>query len=289
MGGVVINADSIQVYRDLQILTARPGAESLERAPHRLFGSVPGSERCSAGRWRDLALAEIGAAESIGRVPILVGGTGLYLEALTKGIAEVPPVPASIRAASVDRHQEYGGHAMHTALAGRDPVMASRLNPGDSQRLIRAWEVLEATGRSLADWQKDMAKPPAHLRFHRILLLPPRENVYATCDRRFQAMIEDGAVEEVATLRSQNLDPALPVMKAIGVPELSSFLDGKLSLDVATARAQMATRHYAKRQMTWFRNRVLRQVATGSTPILLDAQYCKSFFADILTKFRLQR
>lgn len=289
LDGTVINADSMQVYEALRVLTARPGPDLLERAPHRLYGVLSGDQPCSAGRWRDMALAEIGAAEAAGRVPIVVGGTGLYLEALSAGIADMPPIPAAIRAAVRTRLEGEGPAGLHAALAARDPAMAARLEPGDSQRVMRAWEVLEATGRSLAEWQAAMATPPAHLRFHRVLVLPPRRDVYAAGDRRFPAMVEAGAAAEVRALRDRGYDPGLPVMKAIGVPELGAWLDGQLSRDAAIARAQTATRHYAKRQMTWFRNRLLRPDATSPEPIVLEAQYCKSFLSEILRKLRIRR
>lgn len=280
----------MQVYRELRVLTARPGPAFLERVPHRLYGVLPGESPCSAGRWREMALGEIiGAAEAAGRVPLVVGGTGLYLEALSEGIAEIPPVPDAIRAETRARLENEGAEGLHAALAARDPTMAARLEPGDSQRLLRAWEVLEATGRSLAEWQAAMALPPSHLRFHRILVLPPRRDIYSACDRRFPAMVEAGAPAEVEALRARGLDSGLPVMKAIGVPELSAWLDGQLRLDEAIARAQTATRHYAKRQMTWFRNRGLRPDASSPTPIRLEAQYCKSFLSDILRKLRFRR
>ena len=174
--GVVINADSMQVYRELRILTARPGADALARAPHRLYGVLPGREPCSAGRWREMALDEIAAARTEGRLPLVVGGTGLYLRALAEGLAPVPNLPEAVREAARARHADLGGAAFHAELAARDPVMAARLEPGDSQRLIRAWEVLEATGRSLADWQAQAGAgcEPAPKRILRLGGLPPR-------------------------------------------------------------------------------------------------------------------
>ena len=253
--GVVINADSLQVYRELEILTARPHRRDLARAPHRLYGVLPAAERCSAGRWRAMAWHEIGAAEQAGRVPIVVGGTGLYLRALVEGLAAVPPIAPHLRAAAVARHGELGGPAFHAALAARDPDSARRIHPADRQRLIRAWEVLEATGRSLSDWRRAAPGRPeaGPRRFLRLCLQPPRAALYAACDGRFLAMIERGAVAEVARLARLSLDPGLPVMKALGVPQLSAFLAGELSLEAAVAEAQKATRRYAKRQLTWLR------------------------------------
>lgn len=253
-GGVVINADSMQVYRELAILTARPGPADLARAPHRLYGVLPGREACSAGRWRGLALEEIAAARAGGRLPIVVGGTGLYLRALERGLAPLPEVPAPVRAAARARHRALGAARFHAELAQRDPVMAARLAPADTQRLVRAWEVLEATGRSLAEWQAEApVAGAAPARFLRLVRLPPRAALYAACDARFRAMVDAGALEEVRALLDLGLDPALPVMKAVGVAELASHLAGEAALDEAIARAQQATRNYAKRQMTWLR------------------------------------
>ena len=258
--GVIINADSMQVYRELRILTARPDAAAMAALPHRLYGCLSGEEACSAGRWRSLAVQEIVAATRSGRLPLVVGGTGLYLRALARGLAPVPPVPAAVRAAARQRHAALGGAAFHAALAARDPVMAARLHPSDSQRLVRAWEVLEATGRSLADWQatSDAAaqKGPA-LKLLQFVLLPPRDQLYAACDARLEAMVAAGALEEVRELLALGLDPALPVMKVLGVPELARHLRGELTLEAALAAAQQATRRYAKRQLTWLRGQVL--------------------------------
>ena len=285
VGGVVINADSMQVYRELTLLTARPGPEALARAPHRLYGVMTGREPCSAGRWRALALEEIAACHGKGAVPIVVGGTGLYLRALEDGLAPVPEVSAEVRAAARALHGELGGAGLHAMLAERDPVMAARLRPSDSQRVIRAWEVLEATGRSLADWQAETADPadaPAPYRFLRLVCLPPRDRLYAACDARFLRMVEAGAVEEVRALRALALDPALPIMKALGVPELSGLLDGWLTRDEAIVRAQTATRNYAKRQMTWLRT----QMPEGTHTVIVGEQYSESLDQEIFAKIR---
>jgi tRNA dimethylallyltransferase len=297
--GVVINADSMQVYRELRILTARPGADALARAPHRLYGVLPGREPCSAGRWREMALDEIAAARTEGRLPLVVGGTGLYLRALAEGLAPVPNLPEAAREAARARHADLGGAAFHAELAARDPVMAARLEPGDSQRLIRAWEVLEATGRSLADWQApggDQAgtgpdgapdsaasAAPAPTRLLRLVCLPPRPALYAACDARLRAMVENGALEEVRALRALGLDPRLPVMKALGVRELGRHLDGTLSLDGAIAQTQQATRNYAKRQMTWLRTQT---APDGPRAVTLNEQYSESLDLKIFTIIR---
>ncbi len=285
LDGVVINADSMQVYRDLAIVTARPGPEDLARAPHRLYGTVDGDERCSAARWRDMAVTEIDAAHADGRLPIVAGGTGLYLRALTDGLSDMPDVPEAVRAEAVAQHSKLGGTAFHAALAERDPVMARRLEPGDSQRLVRAWEVLEATGRSLAEWQAEpVSGPPRGCRFRTIVLVPPREPLYSACDLRFATMMEAGAVAEVAALLARRVDRALPVMKVLGVPEIGRFLAGEIDLDTAIAQAQQATRRYAKRQLTWFRNQVLAQA--DESIHALNAQYSQSFKSEILSIIR---
>lgn len=285
--GVVVNADSMQIYRELEVLTARPGAAETARAPHRLYGVLSGAERCSAGRWRAMALTEIAACHAAGRLPLLVGGTGLYLRALERGLAPVPEVPAAQRAAAVALHREIGGTALHARLEARDPATAARLRPSDTQRLIRAWEVLEATGRPLADWQADGpaaggdAAPPH--RFLRIVCLPPRPALYAACDARFRAMVERGALAEVRALLRLKLDPALPVMKAVGVRELARHLAGELTLEAAVAAAQQATRRYAKRQTTWLRTQVF---AADPEAVLVSEKFSESLRAEIFPKIR---
>ena len=254
-GGTVINGDAIQVYRELSILTARPTAAETERAPHRLYGVLSAHQRCSAARWRTMALAAISASQGKGRLPIVVGGTGLYLRALMEGLSPVPAVPPEIRDKARARHAELGAAAFHAELAGLDPVMAKRLNPGDSQRVIRAWEVITATGRSLSLFQKIR---PAKASFHfvPVVLLPPRETLVAACDARAGRMLEEGALDEVKALLAMNLDPSLPAMKAVGVRELGAHLAGKASRKEALAALQQATRQYAKRQVTWFRHQM---------------------------------
>ena len=272
-GGNVIKADALQVYRELEILTARPDAAAQARAPHRLYGVLPAAEICSAGRWQALALAEIEAARQAGRLPIVTGGTGLYLQALERGLTAVPDIAEEIRAATRRRHRELGGTAFHAALAARDPQAGARLRPSDSQRLMRAWEVLEATGRSLFDWQRDSPRPPPY-RFLRLALVPPREALYAACDQRFLAMLEAGALAEVERLLALGLAPALPAMKAVGVVELGAYLAGEIPLERAVAQAQQATRRYAKRQYTWLRGQ-------GAGARVFDAQYSESLEARI--------
>jgi tRNA dimethylallyltransferase len=254
-GGVVINADSQQVYRDLSILTARPSTADMARVPHRLFGVIDAAESCSAGRWLKLALIEIEAAQTAGKLPILVGGTGLYLEALLKGLAELPPIPASAREEARALHAKLGATAFHAALAELDPETASRLGPGDTQRLTRAYEVAKATGRPLSSWHRRQGAPPIQ-RAAGIVLLPARDALYATCDARVERMMVSGAEAEIGALLNRKLPPTLPAMKAVGVRELGAVRDGSMTREAAVAAMQQATRNYAKRQYTWFRRRL---------------------------------
>ncbi len=249
LGGAVVNADSMQVYRELRILTARPGPAEEERAPHRLYGVLPAWERCSAARWREMALAALAGEEA--RPAILCGGTGFYIEALLHGLSDMPDTAPGIEAAARARREALGAANFHREVAARDPDLARRVPPGDRQRLLRAWAVFEATGTPLSDWQ---ARPrPEPLPAWTILLDPPRERLRARIEARFRAMLAAGALEEADRLRG--LDPDLPAMKALGLPELHAHLAGETALEEAEKRAVFATRRFAKRQRTWFRNR----------------------------------
>jgi tRNA dimethylallyltransferase len=254
-GGTVVNADALQCYRDLRILTARPGPAEEARAPHRLYGFLNAAERGSAARWRDLALAEIAAAINAGSLPILVGGTGLYLRALRDGLAPVPDISPAVRDEVSALYRELGGAAFRDELARFDPESAAHLPPGDKTRLTRAYEVVRATGTPVGEWRRHPAAA-APYRFATILLAPPRAAVYAACDVRFAAMIAAGGLAEAEALLARGLAPDLPAMKAVGLPELFAHLRGETTLDQAIAAAQMATRRYAKRQMTWFRHQL---------------------------------
>jgi len=282
-GGTIINADSMQVYRDLRVLTARPGEAEEVRAPHRLYGVLDAAEACSAGRWRALALAEIAAARQAGRLPILAGGTGLYLRALLDGLAPVPPVPESARREARALHARLGAVAFKSALAALDPETAERLAPGDTQRLIRAYEVVRGTGRGLRAWRRAQA-PTGAFQAAAIALLPPRPALYASCDGRFLRMVEAGAVAEVAALGARGLDPALPVMKAVGVGELGAFLAGRCSLADAIAAAQQATRRYVKRQYTWLRHQL--SASDHLRRLDLSAQFSESLKGEIFSFIR---
>ena len=257
LNGVIINADSMQVYRELRVLTARPDGAEEAAAPHRLYGITSAAAPFSVGRWLELALAEAAAARDAGQVPIFVGGTGLYFQALTQGMAEIPDITEPARAEARGMLDELGAAGLHAALGERDPVMAQRLKPTDSQRLVRAYEVIESTGVSLADWQqRPSSTPTLPLPWRGFVLNWPRTELYRRCDERLAAMLEQGALDEVAKLAAMNLDPALPAMKALGVPELIRLSRGEISREAALSAAQQATRRYAKRQMTWFRNKM---------------------------------
>lgn len=256
LDGVVINADSLQVYAELEILTARPDAVAMARALHRLFGTVPAAQACSAAWWRDAALTEIAAALAEGRHPILVGGTGLYLKTLIEGLSPIPAADPAARAEATQLYQELGGEAFRAALAERDPAIAARLEPGDRQRLIRAWEVVEATGTPLSAWQALPKEPGHRLNFTLIGLMPPRDRLYARIDARFLRMLEHGALAEAARFEALGLPDTLPANKALGLPELRRHLKGELDLAEATRLAQQMSRNYAKRQVTWFRHQL---------------------------------
>ncbi|MEW5421191.1 tRNA (adenosine(37)-N6)-dimethylallyltransferase MiaA [Amorphus sp. 3PC139-8] len=255
-GGPVVNADSMQVYRDLRVLTARPTPEDEARVPHRLYGHIPGEEAYSVARWLDELDPILAEASQTGQTPIVVGGTGLYFTALLSGLSEVPEIPEAIRSYWRARARTDGAAAVYEALAEIDPTMAERLQPSDPQRVVRALEVMETTGRSLADWQAQASPPRLEAaRCRKIVLAPDRGWLRERIATRFEAMLAAGALEEAKALDAKALDPALPVMKAIGVPPLIAHLRGLLSLDGARLRTVSDSTRYAKRQETWFRNR----------------------------------
>jgi tRNA dimethylallyltransferase len=256
LGGTIINADSMQVYQQLRILTARPTAQEEAQVPHRLYGIRPAAEAGSVAWWRDEALVAMNEARAAGRLPILTGGSGMYFAALTDGLAEIPDPGANARAEARRLLDEQGPAALHASLAHVDPATAARLKPEDSQRIARAWEVWRGTGRGLAAWQSQRSEP-APWRFSAIRLDPPRDDLRAAVATRFQAMLRDGALQEVRDLLALSLDPDLPVMRAHGVPELSAHLAGSLSLQEAGHRTELATGRYTKRQATWFRHHAL--------------------------------
>ena len=247
--GVIINADSAQLYCDLPILSAAPSPAEQGRSEHRLYGVRDGADPCSAADWADLARAEIASIHAAARLPILVGGTGLYLRTLLDGIAPVPPIDPAIRAAV----RAAGVAENVAALTLLDPVAAARLNPGDSTRIARALEVVRSSGRTLAEWQEQRSGGIGDtIALTPLILLPPRDWLVERCDRRFAEMVGHGAVGEVEALLARDLDPDLPVMRAIGVRELGALVRGEVSREPAITAGQIATRRYAKRQYTWF-------------------------------------
>jgi tRNA dimethylallyltransferase len=249
VGGVIVNADSAQIYRDLPILSAAPGPDELSRAEHRLYAVLDGASPCSAADWARMVRSEITEIHSSGRLPILVGGTGLYLRTLLDGIAPVPPIDPAIRR----RIRETSVDENRAQLLEIDPEAANRLNPADTTRIARALEVALSTGRTLAAWQEDREGGiSGQIDLKPLILLPPRDWLYQRCDERFDRMMEQGAAGEVQRLLDRKLDPALPVMRAIGVREIASWLGGSITRDEAIAAGQQATRRYAKRQYTWF-------------------------------------
>ena len=258
VGGTIINADSMQVYRDLAIITARPSEAEEARTPHRLYGHVDAAENYSTGRWCTDAEAAIGEAHAAGRLPILVGGTGLYFKALTRGLARIPPIPGELRAQLRRRLAAEGAPALHAELAARDRVGAQRLMPGDGMRIARALEVVLATGHPLSSWQQREGAPPVLAPAHAlgVFLDVPRNALHARIDARLDAMLAAGALGEVAALAVRNLDPALPAMKAHGVPWLLRHLRGEIDLAAAAEGAKRDTRRYTKRQATWFRHQL---------------------------------
>ena len=248
-GGVVINADSAQVYRDLRVVTARPTPAEEARAPHRLYGYRDGARACSAAEWAADARAEIERAREAGRLSILAGGTGLYIRTLLDGIAPVPEIEPEVRRAV----RALPVAEAHAALADEDPAAAARLSPADAARVARALEVVRSTGRPLAEWQQGRAGGIAgDIRLEPLVLLPPRDWLYQRCDLRFDEILSDQGIEEVRSLLKRRLDPALPVMRAIGVGQIAAFLSGATGRETALAAGRAATRQYAKRQYTWF-------------------------------------
>lgn len=256
-GGVIVNADSMQVYSDLRIITARPSPDDEKRVRHRLYGHVDAAENYSVGRWFSEAAAALDDALHNRRPAIVAGGTGLYFSTLTRGIAAVPPIPAEIRHEVRGRLDAEGTAALHAELTSRDPASAARLKPGDRSRISRALEVVLATGRSLSEWHADNTPAPVDLAgTAKIFLMPKRDELGARIDARFDAMMAAGALEEVRALAARHLDPNLPAMKAHGVPWLIRHLEGEITLAEAVAQAKRDTRRYTKRQATWFRNQL---------------------------------
>ncbi len=281
LGGMVINADSMQVYRDLRVLTARPDPEDEAKAPHRLFGHVDGAVNYSAGLWLASASAALDEARREGRLPIFVGGTGLYFKALTQGISAIPPVREDVRAKVRSCAAGVPAADLHASLMRRDAATAARLRPSDRQRILRALEVFEATGKGLVSFHATRALPVLDGKdIFAVFLATERELLKARIDRRFEAMLETGALQEVAVLRERRLDPALPVMRAHGVPHLIAHLNGEISLAEAARRAKLDTCRYAKRQLTFARHQLASfRWLTAQEAEMLDLDECSGLNA----------
>ena len=271
-GGWVINADSMQVYDVLRILTARPSPSDAAAAPHHLYGVLNPADICSAARWRDMAAATMEQARNAQALPIIVGGTGLYLRALMEGLSPIPEIPAAIRDEARALLAQWGNQTFHQRLCQRDPEMAGRLDAGNSQRLCRAWEVIEATGQSLAQWQRQPNQGAVAAQWLTLVLDPPRPTQQAACAARFHQMIAQGALDEARAMAALNLPPECPSLRALGLPDLMAHLQGHISLEQACDQGIHATRAYAKRQGTWFRHQIkdAHQIKTQFSESLLS-------------------
>lgn len=259
--GVIINADSMQIYDGLSILTAQPPPEDLAQAPHLLYGALHPNDACSAGNWREMVEPIIQQVLDDNKTPIITGGSGLYIRALTDGLSPIPDIPNDIRNAANQKQEELGNPAFYDALKERDPIMAERLHPDHTARLIRAWEVLEATGKSLAAWQElPLLTPPNEWQFNITLVMPERETLYERCNMRFEWMLDNGALDQLkafnAAIEAGEISPKALLNNALGVKPMTAYLNGELSKSDAIERGQADTRHYAKRQVTWFRHQV---------------------------------
>ena len=277
--GVIINADSMQLYKDLSVITARPSDADMALAPHRLYGVLDGNIRASVAMWLEMADIEMNEAWKAGKTPIIIGGTGMYLNAGLSGLASIPEVPLAIHDASVALHKDIGGTAYRQALAEFDPETAQRLFDGDTQRLVRAMGVFKATGRPISAWQTDPHKGAFKGNVTTVKLLPDRNLLYQRINDRFDMMIEAGTFDEVKRLIGRNLDPGLPIMKALGVRQISAYLRGDMGKADAIHQAKQDSRHYAKRQMTWLRNNF-------NAEFELNKKYSESFFEEIFANLR---
>ncbi|NWG93056.1 MAG: tRNA (adenosine(37)-N6)-dimethylallyltransferase MiaA [Parvularculaceae bacterium] len=269
IGGEIVNADALQVYRDLRILSARPSPAEEARAPHHLYGSIDGAVRYSAGEWSRAAARVIPEIHARGRAAIIVGGTGLYFRALEGGLCAAPAIPQAIRAAAAARLEAIGTAAFRAEVLSFDPAMAG-LDPDDRQRHVRAWEVYHAAGAPLSEIRKRQGAAVIDEASARLVIEPPREALYAAIERRYDAMISRGALDEARALAARGLDPGLPVMKAVGAAELFSHLAGEISHDEAIRLAKRNSRRLAKRQLTWFRGQTPDWPRAGSAEAALD-------------------
>lgn len=280
LGGEIVNADSMQVYRDFRVLTARPAPEEAARAAHHLYGHVDAAELYSVGRWLSDALAVMADVQARGAWPIFVGGTGLYFKALTQGLADIPAADPETRAALRDRLAMEGAPALHAELNARDPITAARLEPNDAPRILRALEVLDTTGESISALQAATKAPLGRAQWVGIALTPERAALYAAIDARFEAMLAAGALDEVRAFTARALDPALPAMKAHGAPALMAHLRGELTLAEAVAIGQRDTRRYAKRQFTWIAGQMPDWPRVADTALAQRVAAARALLAD---------
>ncbi|MGC6472600.1 MAG: tRNA (adenosine(37)-N6)-dimethylallyltransferase MiaA [Parvibaculales bacterium] len=281
LNGSVINADSMQVYAEMQVLTARPTEAEMEGIPHHLYGHISATQVYNTGQWVKDALAAMALVEGLGRLPILVGGTGLYFRALTEGLADIPDIADEIRQALRRRLVKEGCETLHTELKTFDPAAHARLQPTDPQRILRAHEVFAATGRSLSDWQADPVTPPLTGKLGRILLMPERSWLYDRCNRRFARMADNGARAEAEVMANLDLGVDMPATKALGLSEMMALQAGRLDPEKAVERAQQATRRYAKRQMTWFRNQMISWNSYNEQEYYNNSEKIFSYIAEI--------
>lgn len=263
---VIINCDSKQLYKEIPIITAQPSADEQKEVPHELYGVISAAEDCSVGRWLGMAKEAIDKVHASGKTPVLVGGTGMYIKSLTEGIAQIPKIDEDLREQVRKLVEKRGSEAVHAMLAKDDQKMATKLKPRDRQRVARAYEVLKQTGKSLSHWQQQKSKPAYPPEdFKKFFLNLPREQVYKNCENRFEKMLDAGLIEEIKALDAMNLNPELPSMRAHGVPEILAYLHGDMSLDEACDQAKRNTRHYIKRQFTWFRHQMSDTIAIDRT------------------------
>ena len=278
LNGVVINSDSMQVYKELRIITARPTAHDELRLPHKLYGIISVKKNCSVGIWADMAVAEIRTCWENGCLPIVTGGTGFYIKALTDGLSQIPDIPKLFRNKAIEIRNKIGKNAFHEQLKKIDPGSAERISPSDSQRSIRAYEVFLATQRSLTDWHSILpAEPKLDAFYQTIIFDPPRDKLYDNCEARLDGMVQNNVLDEIGGLNKLKLEPSSPAMSALGVPEFLAYLQNEIGFDDALASAKKSTRRYAKRQKTWFRNQIVPD-------LVLNTQFSESLTQKIFSK-----
>ncbi|MCP4393693.1 MAG: tRNA (adenosine(37)-N6)-dimethylallyltransferase MiaA [Alphaproteobacteria bacterium] len=270
LNGVIINADSMQIYKELSIITARPSPKDGATVPHTLYGAISGFEECDAAKWCGLAASEMKRTWNNGKLPIITGGTGMYIKSLTDGLSPIPDIDETIRTETRALADEIGAAALHEQLHQHDKATADRLKPNDAQRICRAWEVLKSTGKPMSYWRSQPNTPVISANFFTIVLAPDRNILYQRCNNRFEKMLkEDGAIEEIKNLISLNIPKTNTIMKALGVPEVIDYLNGNINIDEAISKASQTTRNYAKRQLTWLRNQVKADITieNGISPL----------------------